>query len=89
VIHWQRRKKIEAALEAENNKARKKVVLSDKRIADIAAYVKRHFVEAPENSAKPPSAMASKGPKSKAYFSSSMDWMNMLKKKKIRYSPGT
>jgi len=42
MIHWKRRKKIEAALEAENSNPHRDVVLSDKRIADLLAYVKKH-----------------------------------------------
>jgi len=82
MIHWQRRKKIQAALEAENNNPHREVVLSDKRIADLLAYVKKYFIEAPKNNALPASAMVSRGAKSKAYFSSSRELDEYIKKEK-------
>jgi len=83
MIHWQRRKKIQAALEAENNNPNKKVVLSEKIIAGLQAYVKRYYVEAPQNKATPPAyAMVSGGKKSKAYLSSSPELDERVNKEK-------
>jgi len=83
VIHWKRRKKIQAALEAENNNPRKKIVLNDKIIDALQVYVKRYFVEVPKKTVNlPASAMASIGTKSKAYFSSSRELDEYIKKEK-------
>jgi len=83
MIHWQRRKKLQAALEAENNTTHKKIVLTDKIIAVLQAYVKRYYVETPKNNAPlPVSAMKSRGAKSKAYFSSSRELDEYVKKEK-------
>jgi len=83
MIHWQRRKKIQAALEAENNNPDKKVVLNNKIIAALQTYVKRYYVEAPKSKAKHlASTMVSKGVKSKAHFSSSPELDEYVKKEK-------
>ena len=83
MIHWQRRKKIQAALAAENNSPKKKIVLSDKIITDLQAYIKRYYVETPKNKAKPSAfAIVSGGAKSKAHFSSSPELDERVKKEK-------
>jgi len=92
MIHWKRRKKIQDALEAEKNHPRGKVVLSDRRIASLLSYVKKHFREAPENKVKlPASVMASAaigiiggaaGVRSKAHFSSEQGLQEYVKKNK-------
>jgi hypothetical protein len=74
MIHWQRRKKIKAALKAHDENPRRKVALSDKKIADLLAYVKRYFKETRGSPGKfPASSIAAEGVKSKAYFSSYKD----------------
>jgi len=79
MIHWKRRKKIQDTLEALKKNPRKKVVLSDKQIADMEAYLKRYYVPPKKSKA---SALAYKGAGGKAYFSSSKEPVEFAKKGK-------
>jgi hypothetical protein len=71
MIHWKRRKKIQDSLKGKNNPG-ENIAISDKTIANLEKFIKKHFLEAPKNKAPiPVSAMVSRGKKRKAYFSSS------------------
>jgi len=83
MIHWKRRKKIQEALEEKIKKPNRKVKLSDKKIANLLAYVKRHFKPVPESKAKPPaSAIVFKGVKSKSHFSTYKELDEYVKKER-------
>jgi hypothetical protein len=83
MVHWKKRQKIKADLEAENNNPERKVVLSEKVIAGLNAYIRKHYVKPPKTHEEFPSSAMKAGVISGVAFLSLNKEMDKYIKEKL------